>query len=183
MTFLFGAFVMSTGSNRKVFEQTYQLEALKSLEDSQIRFSDPFELKARQNIKITATANVDNSWLEVEGDLINQATDESQGFSIPVEYYHGVEDGESWSEGNQSPSVRISAVPEGNYILGLDVRWEKFQQPAVLTVRVEQGSPNALHLVVALVLISVLPLIMIFYHFSFERRRWEDSDYSPFSSE
>ena len=174
---------MSTSSNRKVFEQTYQLEALKSLEDSQIRFSDPFELKARQNIKITATANVDNSWLEIEGDLINLATDESQGFSTPIEYYHGVEDGESWSEGSQSSSARISAVPEGNYILGLDARWEKFQQPAVLSVRVEQGSPNALHLVVALVLISVLPLIMIFYHFSFERRRWEDSDYSPFNSE
>lgn len=183
VTFLFGAFVMSTSANRKVFEQTYQLEPLKSLEDSQIRFSDPFELKARQNIKITATANVDNSWLEVEGDLINQATDESQGFSIPVEYYHGVEDGESWSEGNQSPGVRISAVPEGSYILGLDARWEKFQQPAVLSVRVEQGSPNEMHLLLALVLISVFPLIMIFYHFSFERRRWEDSDYSPFNSE
>ncbi len=183
VTFLFGAFVMSTRSNRKVFEQTYQLEPLKSLEDSQVRFSDPFELKARQNIKITATANVDNSWLEVEGDLINQATDEGQGFSIPVEYYHGVEDGESWSEGNQSPGVRISAVPEGNYILGLDVRWEKFQQPAVLNVRVEQGAPNEMHLLLALVLISIFPLIMIFYHFSFERRRWEDSDYSPFSSE
>lgn len=183
VTFLFGAFVMSTASNRKVFEQSYQLEPLKSLEDSQIRFSDPFELKARQNIKITAMANVDNSWLEVEGDLINQATDDSQGFSIPVEYYHGVEDGESWSEGNQSPGVRISAVPEGSYILGLDVRWERFQQPAVLNVRVEQGSPNGVHLVLALVLISVLPLIMVFYQFSFERRRWEDSDYSPFSSE
>jgi ssDNA-binding Zn-finger/Zn-ribbon topoisomerase 1 len=183
LTFLFGAFVMNTVTNRIVLEQTYQLEPLKSLEDSQIRFSDPFELKARQNIKITATANVDNSWLEVEGDLINQATDESQGFSLPVEYYHGVEDGESWSEGNRSPGVRISALPEGNYVLGLDVRWEKIQQPAVLIVRVEQGSPNEMHLFLALVLISLLPLIMIFYHFGFERRRWADSDYSPFRSE
>ena len=138
VTFLFGAFVMSTSANRKVFEQTYQLEPLKSLEDSQIRFSDPFELKARQNIKITATANVDNSWLEVEGDLINQATDESQGFSIPVEYYHGVEDGESWSEGNQSPGVRVSSVPGGNYILGLDVRWAEI--PATGDADCESGT-------------------------------------------
>jgi uncharacterized protein DUF4178 len=180
--FIFGVLLMNMGSNKKVFEQTYQLEPLKNLDDSQIRFSDPFELNARQNIQITATANVDNSWLEVQGDLINQATDESQGFSIPVEYYHGVEDGESWSEGSQSPSVHISAAPEGSYVLGLDVRWEKFQQPAVIKVTVEQGVPNPLHLLLALIAISIFPLVMIFYHYSFEKRRWADSDYSPFSS-
>jgi ssDNA-binding Zn-finger/Zn-ribbon topoisomerase 1 len=179
---VFGLFAMSIGSRRKVLEETYQLEPLKSLEDSQVRFSEPFELKGRQNIVVTARANVDNSWMEVEGDLINQATDESQGFSLLVEYYHGVEDGESWSEGSQSPSAHISALPAGTYVLGLDVRWEKFQQPATLTVRVEQGVPNALHLFVALLAISIFPIIMLLYHYSFEKRRWEDSDFSPFSS-
>ncbi|HKP85088.1 MAG TPA: DUF4178 domain-containing protein [Blastocatellia bacterium] len=181
-TLVFAGFVMSTGANRKVFEQTYQLEPLKNLDDSQVRFSEPFELKARQNVLITARSSVDNTWIEVQGDLINQATDESQGFSIPVEYYHGVDDGESWSEGGQSQSVHISALPEGSYVLGLDVRWERFQQPATLTVSVAQGVPNGLHLLFALLAVSVFPLIMIFYHYSFEKRRWEDSDYSPFSS-
>ena len=173
---------MSSGAHQKVFEQTYQLEPLKSLDDSQVRFSEPFELKARQNILITATTNVDNTWLEVQGDLINQATDESQGFSVPVEYYHGVDDGESWSEGGQSQGVHISAMPEGSYVLGLDVRWERFQQPATLNVRIEQGVPNALYLLFALIAVSVFPLIMLFYHYSFEKRRWEDSDYSPYRS-
>jgi hypothetical protein len=173
--------MMGMGGRQKVFEATYQLEPLKNLEDSQVRFSEPFELKDRRNIKISATSNVDNSWLEVVGDLINEDTNESQGFALPVEYYHGVDDGESWTEGDLSPSVHLSARPAGRYSLGLEARWEKWQQPAAVTIRVEQGVPRLLHLILALVAISIIPLIFAFYHYSFEKRRWEDSDYSPFS--
>lgn len=181
-TLLVGFLIMGLGARRKVFEATYQLEPLKNLEDSQVRFSDPFELKDRQNIRITATSSVDNTWLEVVGDLINEATNDSQSFSLPVEYYHGVDDGESWSEGDQSPSVHLSALPAGTYTLGLEARWEKWQQPATVTIKIEQGVPRALHLIIALIAISIFPAIIALYHYSFEKRRWEDSDYSPFSS-
>jgi hypothetical protein len=175
-----GLLLNGLGARQKVFEATYQLEPLKNLEDSQVRFSEPFELKDRQNIRITATSNVDNTWLEVVGDLINEATNDSQSFSLPVEYYHGVDDGESWSEGDQSPSVHLSALPAGRYSLGLEARWEKWQQPATVTVKIEQGVPRALHLVLALIAISLFPLMVALRHYGFEKRRWEDSDYSPF---
>ena len=181
-TLIIGLLLNAMGARHKVFEATYQLEPLQNLEDSQVRFTDPFELKDRQNIRITATSNVDNTWLEVVGDLINEATNDSQSFSLPVEYYHGVDDGESWSEGDQSPSVHLSAVPAGKYSLGLEARWEKWQQPAVVTVKVEQGIPRVLHLLLALIAISIFPIIIALRHYSFEKRRWEDSDYSPFSS-
>jgi hypothetical protein len=181
-TLVVGFLINGLGARQKVFEATYQLEPLKNLEDSQVRFSDPFELKDRQNIRITARSNVDNTWLEVVGDLINEETNESQGFSLPVEYYHGVDDGESWSEGDQSPSVHLSALPAGRYSLGLEARWEKWQQPATVTIKVEQGVPRVLHLILALVALSIFPLLIALYHYSFEKRRWEDSDYSPFSS-
>jgi hypothetical protein len=177
-----GMGIIATASHRKVFEATYQLDALKSLEDSQIRFSEPFELKARQNVVITAWSPVDNTWMEIEGDLINQATNEAQGFSLPIEYYHGVDDGESWSEGSQTPSVHVSALPEGTYVLGLEVRWERWQQPAPLTIKAEQGSPRVLHLLLAMVALSIFPLFVLLRHWNFEKRRWEDSNYSPFGS-
>ncbi|MFP5261635.1 MAG: DUF4178 domain-containing protein [Blastocatellia bacterium] len=177
-----GMLLNAFGARQKVFEATYQLEPLKSLEDSQVRFSDPFELKDWRNIRVTAASNVDNTWLEIEGDLINEQTSDSQSFSLPVEYYHGVDDGESWSEGDQSPSVHLSALPAGRYSLGFEARWEKWQQPAVVTIRVEQGVPRLLHLFLALIAISVFPIITALRHYSFEKRRWEDSDYSPFSS-
>jgi hypothetical protein len=172
----------ATTRSQKVFEQTYTLEPIKSLEDSQVRFSEPFELKGRKNVVITAAASVDNSWVEIEGDLINQATDESEAFSLPVEYYSGVEDGESWSEGNRSPDVYLSAQPAGTYILGFEARWEKFQQPMAVTVRVEQGVFNGGYIVLILFLLSLFPIVMLIYHWRFEAKRWADSDYSPYQS-
>jgi len=182
VTFVLGMVISATGPRKKVFEATYALEPVSSAEGTQVTFSDPFELKPRQNITVTGRANVDNSWLYAEGDLIEQSSGDVQTFSLPVEYYHGVEDGESWSEGSQTPSVHLSAMPAGQYVLRLEVQWEKFQQPAAITVRIDQGVPRGGHLFVALLLISIIPLFVAFHHFSFERRRWADSDYSPYGS-
>jgi hypothetical protein len=181
-TFVLGMMFMVTGPRKKVFEATYALQPVASAEGTQVIFSDPFELKPRQNIRVTARADVDNSWVYVEGDLINQTTGDVQTFSLPVEYYHGVDDGESWSEGSQSPSVHLSALPGGQYVLRLEAQWEKWQQPVTLTVRVEQGVPRVLHWFLAMLLVSIIPVFVAFQHFSFERRRWADSDYSPFGS-
>ncbi|HSO74257.1 MAG TPA: DUF4178 domain-containing protein [Blastocatellia bacterium] len=177
-----GIGLMATASNRKVFEATYAFEAMSTAEDSQIRFSEPFPLRPRQNVLISVWSNVNQTWLEVQGDLINQATNEAQGFSTLVEYYHGVDGGESWSEGGPSRTVYLSALPEGSYVLGLEARWEKWQEPAALTVKVEQGSPRVLHMILTMVLLSIIPLFVLLRHWSFEKRRWEDSNYSPFSS-
>ena len=168
--------------DRKVFEQSFSFEPIKSIEDSQVRFTDPFQLNANQNIRISASADVENTWVDIQGDVINNVTNESQAFSIPVEYYRGVEDGESWSEGGKSDNEYLSAMPAGEYILGLDVRWEKFQQPITVTVKVEQGVLNGGYLILALVLLSIFPFFVMIYHFSFAKKRWQDSDYSPFQS-
>jgi hypothetical protein len=178
-----GLVIIASGSRRQVFEQTYQLEALKGAEDSAVKFSEPFELKPRQNIRISANAPVDNSWLEIQGDVIDANTNDSVAFGLPVEYYHGVDDGESWSEGDNAPSTYLSAPPAaGSYLLGMEMRWEKWQQPMTVTVRVEQGVPRGTYIILTMVAISIFPILVAFYHFSFERRRWADSDYSPYQS-
>ena len=178
-----GIGIIATGSHREVFSTSYAFEAMKTAEDTPTRFSEPFELKSRQNVVISGWSIVDNTWIEVQGDLINQATNEAQGFSLPIEYYHGVEDGESWSEGSQSPSVYVSALPGGTYVLGLEARWERWQQPASLNIKVEQGSPRVLHLILTMVVLSIIPMIVLIWQWSFEKRRWADSNYSPFGSE
>jgi ssDNA-binding Zn-finger/Zn-ribbon topoisomerase 1 len=181
-TFVLGLVIMVTGPRTKVFEQTFALQPVANSEGTQTIFSDPFQLKGNKNIRVTARSNVDNTWLYVEGDLINDATGDVQTFSLPVEYYHGVDGGESWSEGSQSPSIHLSALPAGQYMLRLEAQWERWQQPASLSVRVEQGVPNAVHLFLAMLFVSVIPLLVALSHFSFERRRWADSDFSPFGS-
>jgi uncharacterized protein DUF4178 len=181
-TFLLGFMFIATGSREKVFDQTFALQPVANAEGTQVIFSEPFQLKGRRNIRVTARSNVDNSWLYLEGDLIDDATGEVQSFSMPVEYYHGVDDGESWSEGSQSPDTHLSAMPAGQYMLRLEVQWEKWQQPATVSVRIDQGIPRILHLFLAMLLVSIIPIFVAIQHFSFEKRRWADSDYSPFGS-
>jgi hypothetical protein len=120
--------------------------------------------------------------VDIQGDVINNDTNESQGFALPIEYYQGVDEGESWSEGKTSNNDYLSAMPAGKYILGLDVRWEKIQQPMTVTVKVEQGAMNVGYLILAFILLSILPFFVMIYHWSFSMKRWKDSDFSPYET-
>lgn len=164
-----------TGGSRKVFEQNYQLPPLQNSDATQTIFSEPFELTRRRNISVSASAPVDNSWLYVEGDLVNEDTGLVQQFSLPIEYYHGVEDGESWSEGDRDMRTVLSALPAGKYTMRLEAQWDKWQQPATLSVSVKQNILHGINFLLALIGLSIIPVIILIYQIMFEKRRWEDS--------
>jgi len=163
------------GSTKEVFSQTVTLPALPNADGTQVFFSEPFELAGRRNIRIEALSPVQNSWVYLEGDLINDETGVVQSFPIDISYYSGVEDGESWSEGGQKDSATTSSMPGGRYILRLEGQWEKWQQPAVISVKIEQNVTHGFNLLIAAIVLSVGPIIMIIYHISFERKRWSES--------
>jgi hypothetical protein len=148
---------------------------------TQVIFSDAFELKGGRNIKVTGASNVSNNWLYVAGDLINEETGLIQSFDLPIEYYFGTEGGESWSEGGHEDTAYLSALPDGRYTLRLEAQWEKWNQavPPQLSVRVEQGVPRMLNLVLVLLALSLIPIFVGIRHISFESRRWADSAFNP----
>ncbi len=167
--------VMVSGSTKEVYTQSVTLPALPNADGTQVFFSEPFELAGRRNIRIEALSPVSNSWIYLEGDLINDETGVVQSFPIDISFYSGVEDGESWSEGGQKDSATTSSMPGGKYVLRLEGQWEKWQQPATISVKVEQNVTHGFNLLVALIVLSVGPIVMIIYHISFERRRWSES--------
>jgi hypothetical protein len=179
-----GVLLFFFGAQRHVMQQAYQFEAIKTGENSAVRFSDPFALRPRQNVEITVTASLDDSWLDLAGDLINQQTDDAQGFSLALGPSRGVEDGEPWISGNRISSVYLSAPEAGTYILGFDVRWDKSEsQPVAFTVTVRQGVPRFQPLVFTVLALSVVPLLVALRHYYFERQRWSDSVYNPYDSD
>jgi len=163
------------GSTNQVFSQTLTMAPLPNEDGTQVFFSEPFELKGRRNIRIVGESPVQNTWVYLEGDLINDETGVVQSFPIDISYYQGVEDGEAWSEGGQSDSAYTSALPAGRYVLRLEGQWEKWQQPATVSVRVEQNVTRGFNFLIALIVLSVVPVLMIVYHIGFERRRWSES--------
>jgi hypothetical protein len=185
--------VLAVSPRRTVFEQTFQVERTADPEKPQVVFTEPFELRGRHNLRVTVRAEVENSWVDVEGDLIQEETDLVQPFSAPVQYYHGVEGGESWQEGSREETVYVSAVPPGQYVLRLEFATEPpaakppapapRSPPVSVRVRLEQGAPHVWPWVLTLLALSVIPALVAAYHFYFERRRWEDSAFSPFHTQ
>jgi hypothetical protein len=167
-----------SGSTREVFSQTVTLPPLANVDGTQVFFSEPFQLEGRRNIRIVADSAVQNTWVYLEGDLINEETGVVQSFPIDISYYQGVEDGESWSEGGQEDSAYSSSMPSGRYVLRLEGQWERWQQPAVVTVKIEQNVTHGFNLLIALIVLSIGPIMMVIYHISFERKRWSESMFS-----
>ena len=179
---LLGIILGVTAPRKKIFEQAFQLQPLKASDSTTPIFTDPIELRGGRNIRVSAQAPVDNAWLYLDGDFINEDTGLVQQFSLPVEYYHGVDDGESWSEGSNNPDVFLSAVPSGKYTLRLEASWQNWAQPTAVTVRVEQGVPRLLNLFLAILVVSVIPVFTLIRHIGFEKRRWQDSNVTTSSS-
>ncbi len=166
---------LAYGTSREVYSNNVTLTPLANPDGTQVYFSEPFELAARRNIRISAESPVENSWVYLEGDLINDETGLVQTFPIEISYYHGVDGGESWSEGDRKDSAYTSSMPAGRYILRLEGQWEKWQQPANVGVKVEQNVAHGLNFLLALILLSVIPIAMGISHIRFERKRWSES--------
>lgn len=141
----------------------------------------PLELHSRKPIEVTLTTSVQNSWVYVEGDFFNEESGLVQTFSIPVEYYSGVEGGESWSEGSRSSSTIMSALPAGKYMLRLETQ-SGSTTPETVTVVVEEGAFRLANFLLALMAVITIPILVAVRHWLFDVARWKNSDYSPYQS-
>ena len=141
-----------------------------------VLFSEPFELRGK-NVEVRLDSTLDNAWLFVSGDLVNDDTGLVTSFERALERYAGVEDGESWSEGSDHETVHLPSVPAGRYVLRIEKQWSPGSSPPLLQVTVHEGVFRGMHLLVALVALLAIPLLVGIHRFLFERRRWAESDH------
>jgi hypothetical protein len=47
-----------------------------------------------------------------------------------------------------------------------------------VTVKIEQNVTHGFNLLIALIVLSIGPIMMVIYHISFERKRWSESMFS-----
>ncbi len=144
-----------------------------------VAFSEPFALAARQNVEVRIEVPVDNSWAYVIADLVNEASGEIETFAREVSYYSGYSGGESWSEGSTSTTHVLPAVTAGRYVLRLEVHPPVQGLRGDVRVRVRQDVFRWRHALYALVVVVVPGLLLLGWRWSFERRRWSQSDHAP----
>jgi hypothetical protein len=137
-----------------------------------------FELDGRPTaVEIETTTNLDNQWLFVGYALVNDETGQAFEVGRDVSYYHGVEDGESWTEGSPRDTVDLPGVPPGRYFLRIETEGDRAAQPIRYRVRVLRDVSTSLWFLVALGLILVPPILTTRRAFTFERQRWQESDH------
>lgn len=171
---------------RVLHDRSYDVTTLAATEgapeNGRVVFIEPFALTGRHNVMVSAESNLSNSWFYVGADLVNEQTGAMQSMSLPIEFYSGVDGGEAWREGKKRRKVYISQPPAGNYAMRLELEWEPGRTPPPLRVIVKEGVFRWSHFLIALVLLSVPPVISVFKRLAWESRRWQESDHSPFGS-
>ncbi|WP_089754572.1 DUF4178 domain-containing protein [Chryseobacterium soldanellicola] len=105
-------YVYTTRTNYPVFEQKIKFEDVKNKE----MVSKSFTLSGGSApLKVKVYSGVDNSWANVQLSLVNESTNEIVYTSKDIEEYHGIEDGEHWSEGNTTEDFNLCGVSSGKY--------------------------------------------------------------------
>jgi hypothetical protein len=170
------------GITHSVLNETIQLPPLPNETTPQAAFSQPFDVRGNSNIRISASAPVNNSWADLDIDLINSESQEVESVNVPIEYYNGVEDGESWSEGGQDQDATLSSLPAGKYQLKVEGTWQNWQQPMPVAVKVEQNVNRGVNFCCAFIVLLIVPFFGIIRKWSFEASRWKDSMFGSSSS-
>lgn len=144
-----------------------------------------FELRRPHgNLELQFNAPVDNSWLYVSGELVNNATGTTYPFERSIEQYSGYDGGEYWSEGGTSSNLLMSSIPAGKYYLNLDYESGMFKDnnTRAFGVTAVGGAVSFSNYMWSLFFISALPLFVWLLSYQDEVKRWSNSDFSPYPS-
>lgn len=181
-------FVSARTSERVVFQRTDVSFDAPLTEE--ITIGEP---GVNTSVEVSFTAHpLNNSWAFAEVMLVNLDTEEAVGVGLEASYYHGVDDGESWSEGDRQPDAVLGRVVGGRYLLqvtpqrdtsalGPDLFSSSFlpRSPDTYSVRVREDVFLTRYSVLAVLIILFFPVLAQILGAIFERKRWAHSDYAP----
>ncbi|MBI4743060.1 MAG: DUF4178 domain-containing protein [Betaproteobacteria bacterium] len=141
------------------------------------RTTHEFVLKSRARaLLVRHSTDVDNNWLSLTTTLIEKNSGEAYQGAQEIGYYKGVDDGESWSEGNRSDEIVFKGIPAGSYTLAVEHELGPDKRDAVIdTIEVVRDPAGWSNYVLALIFLAVFPLFSRWRRNAFEARRWSES--------
>jgi hypothetical protein len=132
-----------------------------------------------QRVEIEAAAAVDNGWIDLDIDLVNAKTEQTIPAPLEVSYYHGYDSDGSWTEGAQTTSLALAAIPPGEYYLTIEPSADAKIDRLPFTVRVKSGGVFFGNCLVVVILVLFYPIMVWWRGVRREKERWSESDFSP----
>lgn len=172
-------FQMATAGRQQVFSENFVFDPA-APEPSFVTSS--FDMSGKDaTVRVDTAASLENQWIFVNYALVNDTTGQTYDFGREVSYYHGYDDGESWSEGSKRDSVTLPKIPAGRYFLRIEPEGERSLGRISYSVAVIHDVPNSLWFMIAAPLLLVPAIFSTWRSISFEHRRWQESDHASAS--
>lgn len=132
-------------------------------------------------LEIVVGSNVDNNWMEATVILVNDQTNETWEITKGAEYYRGYEDGAYWTEGSREATIILSEIPEGKYHLNI---YPASGDPAqtLMHIRVTSNVTLWRNILLTILVLSLYPVYCWYRMRNFEKKRWMNSDHSPYET-
>ncbi|MEO8844245.1 MAG: DUF4178 domain-containing protein [Kofleriaceae bacterium] len=141
-----------------------------------IFFSDPIQIAGGRNIELSFDARgLSNDWIYIAADLVEQSTGAVISAEASMEYYAGIDDGDSWSEGTHQSSTTFGPQPAGTYVLRLEAQ---HGTPGLMPIHVtlKQGVFRGKWLAWAMLLLGLPLLVVGLVSYFHEKKRWDNSN-------
>lgn len=135
--------------------------------------------KRRSNLRFDITADVSNSWFELNATLVNTKTGKQYSMEKGVEYYYGYSGGESWTEGSNREVAYFTRVPSGTYFLEMaGIREGGVNRASHFSIKITYDVPSMRNLWIVLIIFLAWPLVkLVMIHYT-ETARWRHSPYA-----
>ena len=169
-----------TKANESAFREVFTFDLSGT---NKTRVSAPFRIAGShpQSLQFDFITPVNQSWVELDVDLVNTQTKAVRELSLGAEYWSGVDEGESWSEGNQQATELIPAVEPGEYQLVMDIDGSPELGQAEFRIEITRDVMVWSNVLLGLILLFAYPLFRWIREHAFERERWSLSDLSPYT--
>ncbi len=159
----------------------YVPDADRNIEFKPIK-TQAFKVNNATPLEFDISSGVDNNWAEATIVLVNDKTNETWEVTKSIEYYHGYEDGESWSEGDQRAHMLLSGIPKGTYHLNV-YPFAGNRSVANIRIIITENVILWRNIFITLLFLCIYPLYCWYRMQNFEKQRWMNSDYSPYDTE
>lgn len=174
-------FFTQISTSNKIFNQSFTQSNVN--DSTKVLVSNTFQITdAPTVLQFDLVSNVDNNWFGVTIELINNNTGDRFEVDKTIEFYSGIDEGESWSEGEKSESVFMSQVPAGSYHLNLYPEWgSSNKETNNFDIWVYKDVPMWSNFFVILFVAAIFVIIHYIRFRIFESKRWMASNFdSPY---
>jgi hypothetical protein len=133
------------------------------------------------NVEVSATSNIRNSWVEIKVGLIEaNAPDKAYHYEKEISYYQGNDSDGFWSEGSPTDQTLLSSIPGGTYFVNLETGGPHDVTPWTrdVSLKILRGVPVSSNFWLAFFAAAFLPILVLIREAWFEGRRWADSNVS-----